>query len=155
MGADLVWNLADEEATLRAGKALGEVMLAGVIFLEGNLGMGKTTLTRGLIQGLGHQGAVKSPTYTLVEPYQLDGRQIYHFDLYRLSEPEELEYMGIRDYFDQEALCLVEWAERGEGMLPTPDLEIKLEPLEQGRKLSLSAMTAKGRDLLQHLPVSV
>ncbi len=155
MGADLVWNLADEEATLRAGKALGEVVLAGVIFLEGNLGMGKTTLTRGLIQGLGHQGAVKSPTYTLVEPYQLDGRQIYHFDLYRLSEPEELEYMGIRDYFDQDALCLVEWAERGEGMLPTPDLEIKLEPLEQGRKLSLSAMTAKGRDLLQHLPVSV
>ncbi len=155
MGADLVWDLADEEATLRAGKALGEVMLAGVIFLEGNLGMGKTTLTRGLIQGLGHQGAVKSPTYTLVEPYQLDGRQIYHFDLYRLSEPEELEYMGIRDYFDQDALCLVEWAERGEGMLPTPDLEIKLEPLEQGRKLSLSAMTAKGRDLLQHLPVSV
>ena len=155
MGADLVWNLADEEATLRAGRALGEVVLAGVIFLEGNLGMGKTTLTRGLIQGLGHQGAVKSPTYTLVEPYQLDGRQIYHFDLYRLSEPEELEYMGIRDYFDQAALCLVEWAERGEGMLPTPDLEIKLEPLEQGRKLSLSAMTAKGRDLLQHLPVSV
>ena len=155
MGADLVWNLADEEATLRAGKALGEVVLAGVIFLEGNLGMGKTTLTRGLIQGLGHQGAVKSPTYTLVEPYQLDGRQIYHFDLYRLSEPEELEYMGIRDYFDQAALCLVEWAERGEGMLPTPDLEIKLEPFEQGRKLSLSAMTAKGRDLLQHLPVSV
>ena len=155
MGADLVWNLADEEATLRAGKVLGEVVLAGVIFLEGNLGMGKTTLTRGLIQGLGHQRAVKSPTYTLVEPYQLDGRQIYHFDLYRLSEPEELEYMGIRDYFDQEALCLVEWAERGEGMLPTPDLEIKLEPLEQGRKLSLSAMTAKGRDLLQHLPVSV
>lgn len=155
MGADLVWNLADEEATLRAGKALGEVLLAGVIFLEGNLGMGKTTLTRGLIQGLGHRGAVKSPTYTLVEPYQLDGRQIYHFDLYRLSEPEELEYMGIRDYFDQEALCLVEWAERGEGMLPTPDLEIKLEPLEQGRKLSLFAMTAKGRDLLQQLPVSV
>ena len=155
MGADLIWNLADEEATLRAGKALGEVVLAGVIFLEGNLGMGKTTLTRGLIQGLGHQGAVKSPTYTLVEPYQLDGRQIYHFDLYRLSEPEELEYMGIRDYFDQDALCLVEWAERGEGMLPTPDLEIKLEPLEQGRKLSLFAMTAKGRDLLQHLPVSV
>ncbi len=155
MGADLVWNLADEEATLRAGKALGEVMLAGVIFLEGNLGMGKTTLTRGLIQGLGHRGAVKSPTYTLVEPYQLDGRQIYHFDLYRLSEPEELEYMGIRDYFDQDALCLVEWAERGEGMLPTPDLEIKLEPLEQGRKLSLFAMTAKGRDLLQQLPVSV
>ena len=155
MGADLVWDLADEEATLRAGKALGEVVLAGVIFLEGNLGMGKTTLTRGLIQGLGHQGAVKSPTYTLVEPYQLDGRQIYHFDLYRLSEPEELEYMGIRDYFDQAALCLVEWAERGEGMLPTPDLEIKLEPLEQGRKLSLSAMTAKGRELLQHLPVSV
>jgi tRNA threonylcarbamoyladenosine biosynthesis protein TsaE len=155
VGADLVWNLADEEATLRAGKALGEVVLAGVIFLEGNLGMGKTTLTRGLIQGLGHRGAVKSPTYTLVEPYQLDGRQIYHFDLYRLSEPEELEYMGIRDYFDQEALCLVEWAERGEGMLPTPDLEIKLEPLEQGRKLSLFAMTAKGRDLLQQLPVSV
>ena len=152
MGADLVWNLADEEATLRAGRALGEVVLAGVMFLEGNLGMGKTTLTRGLIQGLGHQGAVKSPTYTLVEPYQLDGRQIYHFDLYRLSEPEELEYMGIRDYFDQDALCLVEWAERGEGMLPTPDLEIKLEPLEQGRKLSLFAMTAKGRDLLQHLP---
>ncbi|MEY3038201.1 MAG: hypothetical protein RL143_768 [Pseudomonadota bacterium] len=155
MGADLVWNLADEEATLRAGKALGEVVLAGVIFLEGNLGMGKTTLTRGLIQGLGHQGAVKSPTYTLVEPYQLDGRQIYHFDLYRLSEPEELEYMGIRDYFDQAALCLVEWAERGDGMLPTPDLEIKLEPFDQGRKLSISAMTAQGRDLLQILPVSV
>jgi tRNA threonylcarbamoyladenosine biosynthesis protein TsaE len=155
VSVDLVWNLADEEATLRAGKALGEVVLSGVIFLEGNLGMGKTTLTRGLIQGLGHQGAVKSPTYTLVEPYQLAGRQIYHFDLYRLSEPEELEYMGIRDYFDQEALCLVEWAERGEGILPAPDLEIKLEPFDQGRKLSLTAMTARGRDLLLHLPVSV
>jgi tRNA threonylcarbamoyladenosine biosynthesis protein TsaE len=145
------WSLADEAETIAAGALISRAMSSGVLFLHGNLGMGKTTLARGVIQSLGHQGAVKSPTYTLVEPYEFDDRRVYHFDLYRLGDPEELEYMGIRDYFENSSLCLVEWSEKGEGFLPAADLDLFLEPEALGRKITIYARTELGQSIVQRL----
>jgi tRNA threonylcarbamoyladenosine biosynthesis protein TsaE len=135
--------LADEAATLAMGKSLAADLKPGMtVFLEGSLGAGKTTLCRGILQFYGHSGTVKSPTYTLVEPYEKLVTPVYHFDLYRLGNGEELEYIGIRDYFSGANLCLVEWAERAEGYLPKPDLVITLVPIikfgQHGRKLLVS-----------------
>ncbi|MEB4592009.1 tRNA (adenosine(37)-N6)-threonylcarbamoyltransferase complex ATPase subunit type 1 TsaE [Candidatus Thiothrix sp. Deng01] len=131
-------RLEDEAAMLAFGASLGQRFPSGgLITLHGDLGAGKTTLTRGLLRELGHAGNVKSPTYTLVEPYHLQGRDIYHFDLYRLGDPEELEFMGMRDYLRPDALCLVEWPEKAGGWLPEPDLRVHLRHCGTAREVLL------------------
>lgn len=142
--------LPNETTTVDFGQALACALSAPmVVFLHGNLGAGKTTLVRGMIQAMGHQGSVKSPTYTLVEPYQLEKASIYHFDLYRLGDPEELEFMGVRDYFSEQTICFIEWSEKGQGWLPKPDLEIDLEYVDQGRNITLQAVTHRGIEMLE------
>jgi tRNA threonylcarbamoyladenosine biosynthesis protein TsaE len=144
-GAQWQVPAADEAAMVALGAALAGALQPGlVVYLEGDLGMGKTTFSRGLIQGLGHRGAVKSPTYTLVEPYQLGELELFHFDLYRLGNAEELEFMGVRDYFRPDAVCLVEWPGRGRGVLPPADIRITIEPAGAGRRLEVNAATAVG-----------
>lgn len=146
-------SLDSEAATINLGRLLAPALDAtGVIFLSGGLGAGKTTLCRGLLRGLGYDGAVKSPTFTLVEPYELERGSVYHFDLYRLAHPDELDYLGAEDYFAAEALCLIEWPERGAGFLPTPDLELTLTVTsEASRQLQLRAQTLKGERAMARL----
>lgn len=145
-------SLADETASIQLGRHIGSWLAshpgAFTLYLQGDLGAGKTTLTRGIMRALGHEGAVKSPTYTLVEIYSLGERQVFHFDLYRLGDPEELEFMGIRDYFTANSICLVEWPERGEGVLPAADLQLYLSPQGEGRCARLQAGSEAGRQLL-------
>jgi len=134
------------------GALFGQALSAGVcVFLQGQLGAGKTTLVRGLLRGLGFKGNVKSPTYTLVEPYKIESQSFFHFDLYRLGDPEELEYIGIRDYFSESTICIVEWPDRGQGYLPVPDLLLKLAVEARGRRMTLEATTKLGENVLNSI----
>ena len=142
---ELRGEAAQEAFGARLASACPETML---IFLQGDLGAGKTTLTRGFLRGLGHTGAVKSPTYTLIEPYEVDGRSVYHLDLYRVGDPGELEYLGLREMLAEEAVVLVEWAERGVGWLPEPDLEIRITYGGDMRRVDLEAHSERGGRVL-------
>ena len=137
--------LPDEAATQALGAALAHTApAAGWMALHGDLGAGKTTLVRAFLRALGYAGRVVSPTYTLVESYDIGARRIAHYDLYRLNDPEELEWMGAREDFGGDTLCLVEWPERGAGMLPAPDLAIHLLHEGESRRAELQAQSIVG-----------
>jgi len=141
-----------EQAMLQLGAQLANLCPEKfILYLQGDLGAGKTTLVRGFIQALGFKGNVKSPTYTLVEPYQINQQKIYHFDLYRLEDPAELELIGIRDYFAEPAICLIEWPERAIKQLPSCDLTCNILPRTVGRDIHLNASSTKGQILLDQL----
>lgn len=143
--------LNNEEDTQNLAAVLAQHFTAGVIYLIGDLGAGKTTLTRYFLQSMGHQGAVKSPTYTLVEPYQIQGKDIFHFDLYRLHDPYELELMGIRDYLETpEALFLFEWPSKGGDEIPEADLIISIEKSDD-HMLRIVHLTSSSATLQQAL----
>ncbi|MCK6438142.1 tRNA (adenosine(37)-N6)-threonylcarbamoyltransferase complex ATPase subunit type 1 TsaE [Rivihabitans pingtungensis] len=149
-----VWSLrlADEAATLAAGRQLARGLGGGVIVtLHGDLGAGKTTLTRGVLAGLGHVGRVRSPTYTLVEPYELPTLAVYHFDLYRFADPAEWRDAGFAEYFGPYSLCLLEWPEKAQGCLPPADLAIHLDLDGDGRQLTVTALTPRGKQCLSIL----
>jgi len=136
--------LADETETLALGEQLGRWITApSVIYLSGELGAGKTTFSRGFLRGRGHTGSVKSPTYTIVEPYEaLPHMPVFHLDLYRLGSAEELAYLGLEDYLAREALLLIEWPERALSHLPLPTFQITLTPEREGRSATLRANDA-------------
>lgn len=141
-----------ELAQEQIGSALARACIgAGLIFLKGDLGAGKTTLARGFLRGVGYTGAVKSPTYTLIEPYEINDKNYYHLDLYRLADPDELEFLGLRDLLNEQAVLLVEWPEQGGDALPLPDLLITIIYKEGGRELSIDAQTSGGERMLESL----
>jgi tRNA threonylcarbamoyladenosine biosynthesis protein TsaE len=144
--------LPDEAATIAFAARLPDILKVGlVIYLRGDLGAGKTTLVRALIQALGYTGRVKSPTYTLLEQYEAGGLHLRHFDLYRFQDEGEWEAAGFRDEFDGCNVCLVEWPEKAHGLIPQADVEIIFEILPDGRNISLSANTQTGRECLDSL----
>ena len=143
--------LANEAATLTLGAQLATLPCPQVVYLHGDLGAGKTTLVRGALRALGYEGAVRSPTYTLLERYELDGQVIVHFDLYRLADPEELHALGLRELLEEAAMLFFEWPERGAGWLGRPDWRVTLSPDGEGRQVTLRAMSSRGRDWLNRL----
>jgi tRNA threonylcarbamoyladenosine biosynthesis protein TsaE len=147
MGFELVIATAPDMEGLGARLAKGSRVVQ-LVYLRGALGTGKTTLVRGLLRAMGHTGVVRSPTFTLVEGYLLNGRQIYHLDLYRMVHPEELEFIGFRDYVKNNNLCLVEWAERGAAVLPLPDLDVQIRKSGHRRIVTLLSHTERGAKLL-------
>ena len=150
MSLDL--KLPDPAATEALGGALASGARPGrVMHLRGELGSGKTTLARGLLHALGHRGPVKSPTYTLVEPYELSSLHFYHFDFYRLKNRSEWEHGGFREYFNAQSLCVIEWPERAAGLLAPPDLEVILHFDGEARRASVEAHTPSGSSWLSSL----
>jgi len=147
--------LPDEAATLALGGALGAVLVQGrpesVVYLEGDLGAGKTTLVRGLLRALGYAGKVKSPTYTLVELYAISRLNLYHFDFYRFEQPEEYLDAGLDEYFQGTGICLVEWPDKAGRYLPPADLRLRLSLADAGRRVEVLAQSLKGRLCLTSL----
>ncbi len=142
-------HLPDEAATRRLGADFAAVCESGaVIYLKGELGAGKSTFVRGFLGALGYKGAVKSPTYTLIEPYETAEHKVFHLDLYRLADPEELEYLGMRDLADPHATLLIEWPEQGAGFLPTADIVVELHYQDHAREATVTAYSEKGRHSL-------
>jgi len=142
-------TVADMEVLgARLARGIDKVRL---IYLHGALGTGKTTLVRGILRALGYRGLVKSPTFTLVEPYALDRVDAYHFDLYRVSDPEELEFVGFRDYLKSQSVCLVEWAEHGAQRLPPPDIDVTIHNVNDRRTVKLESHSDQGTKLLSGL----
>ena len=144
--------LADENATSLLGAKLAVSLQPGSgIYLRGELGTGKTTLVRACLKALGYAGRVKSPTYTLVEPYELSRLSLYHFDFYRLQGAQEWLEAGFRDYFNDNSVCLVEWPEKAGTLLPSPDLEIRLKYANPGRSAEIEALSSRGLLMLQSI----
>lgn len=155
---NLYFHLADEAATLALGAKLAYALQksdsGALIYLSGDLGAGKTTLSRGLLRGMGYSGRVKSPTYTLVELYVVSKLNLYHFDFYRFGEPEEWQEAGFRDLFHETNICLVEWPEKAGELLPPPDLAVTLKStLSFGREAQITAKSARGRQMLSTLTI--
>ncbi|QDX80842.1 tRNA (adenosine(37)-N6)-threonylcarbamoyltransferase complex ATPase subunit type 1 TsaE [Denitratisoma sp. DHT3] len=149
-------DLPDENATLALGAALASVLTSALaagllIYLEGDLGAGKTTLVRGLLRALGYPGRVKSPTYTLVEVHEVSGLNLYHFDFYRLNQPEEYLDAGLDEYFAGNGVCLVEWPDKAGPYLPAADLRVMLDLAGEGRRACLAAGSERGRQCLAGL----
>jgi tRNA threonylcarbamoyladenosine biosynthesis protein TsaE len=152
-------SLPDEHATRALGARLAPLLTPGrrwLIELAGELGAGKTTLVRGLLAALGHAGRVRSPTYTLIEPYRIGGRDVLHLDLYRLADPGELEFLGLGDLLTPGAIALIEWPERGGGYLPPADLTVALhypDPVGAvaGREAEITPGAAAGEGILKDL----
>jgi tRNA threonylcarbamoyladenosine biosynthesis protein TsaE len=157
MDNDFTLDLANEAATLSFGNALAQSIEPNLtVYLHGDLGAGKTTLARGLLHGLGFVGKVKSPTYTLVEPYEVMWNQselinLYHFDLYRFNDEEEWESAGFRDYFNPASVCLIEWPEKASHILPTPDLDVSFNIKDVGRNVFVQSHTPRGKRCIDKL----
>ena len=148
----LKMHLPDEAATRAQGARLARAIEPSLaLYLHGDLGSGKTTLARGLLRGLGYQGRVKSPTYTLVELYTVSRLDLYHFDFYRFRDPKEWRDAGFSEYFNDASVCLVEWPEKAGRLLPAADLDIALEFAGDGRDLSIRAGTESGKACLNRL----
>jgi tRNA threonylcarbamoyladenosine biosynthesis protein TsaE len=142
----LVLQLSDAAATMRAGAALSRALEGGmVVTIEGNLGAGKTTLARGMLRGMGFAGPVKSPTYGLVEHYPFSSLYFYHFDFYRLADPDEWEAAGLAECFRDDSVCVIEWPERAADRLPPADLALVLAPKGDARTLTVRAASEAGR----------
>lgn len=149
MTEDFTLYLADEAATLAAGADMAGKLKSGLtIYLHGDLGAGKTTFVRGLLRGLGYAGKVKSPTYTLVEPYVISRLNLYHFDLYRFIDPDEWDAAGFRDYFNPQSICLVEWPEKAGDLIPQADIDVSLLPQDNGRMLRIRANSSLAQECL-------
>lgn len=151
MEQSLILQLTDETATLALGEKIANILHPGlIVFLNGDLGAGKTTLTRGILRAMGYQGKVKSPTYNLVEIYKFSGLYLYHFDFYRFNDPTEWEEAGFRDYFNAETICLIEWPEKADRLLPDADIDIKFKFNDLGREIKIQAGTETGKKCLKY-----
>lgn len=142
----------DEPHMAQLAAAIAKGLCPGVkIYLSGQLGAGKTTLIRFILKSLEIKDNIKSPTYTLVEPYKIDNQQYYHFDFYRIHSPEELFTIGIEDYLTEDAICFIEWPEHAKEILPPPDLQVNISIRGQGRKLMMYAASQQGKNILEKI----